>query len=420
MILAIFNSCEEKGGFGIATDDVAPVEFVSTDVPIESSLVLLDSVITSAGSRVLVGELNGSAFGNNQSTGYFGINARVTFQPTFKEESAFDSVKIEFRASYLSDTASDNREFELEFHNINDDFPDTTYLSSNSLEIGDRLLAEVKVNITDFDSTYTFLADETWGQELFDGLKNDDERFTEQGFFNIYFPGIAVTKINQTNNVLGIVPGSTFKIVLYYNEPSVDGSGIVNKTFSFDNSSRAFFFGVQSDRSGTQFAQIDQTNTEYSGTSVLATQSGVGIVTKLKLDELSTFSSNVEGAIINSAVLEVGPIDEELVDPVKIPTSLLVLLTDSRNSLINDRGSFRSIQQDGSNQLQSGFPVQLVYNSETKMFTGSITSFVQAYYTDRFRRNEYFLYPSDMRNSLNGFVLPRENLNLKIFYSELR
>ena len=85
--LAILYSCEEKGDFGLATDDVAPVEFNTTNVAIESSLVQLDSVITAYQGRFLVGSLNNTLLGNYTATGFLAINGRTGNIPSFDDDA---------------------------------------------------------------------------------------------------------------------------------------------------------------------------------------------------------------------------------------------------------------------------------------------------------------------------------------------
>ena len=61
--LAIFNSCEEKGDFGLGSDDVAPIEFDVESISLSSGIVWLDSINSANLGRVFVGEHSGSGFG---------------------------------------------------------------------------------------------------------------------------------------------------------------------------------------------------------------------------------------------------------------------------------------------------------------------------------------------------------------------
>ncbi len=417
--LAILYSCEEKGDFGLATDDVAPVEFNTTNVAIESSLVQLDSVITAYQGRFLVGSLNNTLLGNYTATGFLAINGRTGNIPSFDDDAKYDSVRIEFKINYMHDTSSTNRDLDLELFDITEEFEDTLYIASNSLEYSNRLLASGSFVIEDTDSVYAMLGDDAWGNELFNGLKNGSSNFENQENFSEYLPGIAFRAAADQGNVFGFTPGVDFRIRVYYNEPNADNTDVVSRYFEMNGFNMPYFFNVAYDRSATEFGVVDQTNTEYSGTNSLAVHSGSGLVTKLNLNQLVSFSETVQGAIINSAHIEIGPIEEPS-NLQTLPNSLLLYLTDERNTRIRDGSSYRSIQQDGSSQLISNFPVLLRYNKETKKYSASITSFVKVYYQDDYRRDEYFLYPSDMNSTLRGFTFNKDNLSIKIFYSELR
>ena len=102
------------------------------------------------------------------------------------------------------------------------------------------------------------------------------------------------------------------------------------------------------------------------------------------------------------------------------PSTLFLFITDERNSVIRDGDVFRAIQQDGANVLARLSPLALGFNTETRTYTGSLTSFTQAYFSNLFRRDEIFIYPSSMELSVNGFSIDPDDLQIKIFYSQLR
>ncbi|WP_420388211.1 DUF4270 family protein [Roseivirga sp.] len=417
--LAIFNSCEEKGGFGIATDDVAPVEFVSTELDINSSMVKLDSIITSRQGRLLVGNVNHPDFGALETVGYTALSARTAVQPEIPSAAQLDSVKFNFRIGYAYDTTSSNRDMGLEIYDIGEEFPDTTYISSNTRQIGNRLLASGDFVIEDFDSTYTMHADMTWGNEFFEGVRSKNSNFTDQNNFRTFFPGLTVKSKADQGNVFSIVPGETFEVIFYYQQPNSDNTDVVNLSFKMDTQSMVYFYELKSDLSTTQFAEIQDVNTPYENTPKLAMLTSLGLVPRIDLSELSTFSDANEGIIVNEAILEIGPIDD-MPDGTIPPNFILLYLTDERNTLIPNGTSFRAVQFDGANQLGGGNAVQFFFNPDDRVYSGSITSYVQSYYNDGFRRDQMFIYPSEMNFSLKGLTIPKDQVSLKIFYSELR
>lgn len=418
LCLAFFNSCEEKGSFGLASDDVAPVEFVSTTVDLSTSMLLLDSVRTSRFGRILFGEIEDPAFGRVTATGYKALSARTAVQPDIPETAQLDSVQINFRISYLYDTSSNNRDLDIELYNIGEAFKDTLYINSNSLQQGNLLIASGNFNITNLDSTYVMDADMTWGQEFFEGVRTENSNFTDQTNFRNYFPGFVIKSINN-GNIFSITPGQDFEVIFYYQQPNADNSGIVNLSFIMNGEGMPYFHNVVGDRSATGFSEIQDVSTVYENTLKLGVQTGVGLAPKINFDNLTIFSDNNPGIIINQAEMTLGPIDD-LPDGVLPPAALVLYITDDRNTPIPNGDAFRAIQVDGANPVGSGNPVQFFYNSEDRLYRASITSYVQAYYKDDFRRNKVILYPSEMNSSIKSFTLGRDKVQLRIFYSELR
>ncbi|WP_176723334.1 DUF4270 family protein [Roseivirga misakiensis] len=416
--IVIFNSCEEKGEFGLGSDDVAPIEFDVEEISLGTSLVWLDSIPSSSTGRLMVGEHVGSEFGTMQAKAFIALDLNESTHPTL-EESVLDSTRINFRVSYLYDTAS-NRELSLRAYQIGEEFKDTTYITRNELAQTNMLLASGDVMIDKFDSTYSIGVDETWSTQIFEGIRNGDVTFDTQDAFDDFFPGFVLRHEGASNNIFGLSIGATFEMVFYYSDPVGDGSGdVVNKTITMNSTGMPNFHNFTIDRSATDFSVVQETNVVYGGLSRLTVQSGAGVVTRLDLSDFQRFNSENDGVIVNLSEIKVGPIGD-LPEGVFPPPVLFMALTDERNSIIPDGSGFRSIQRDGANVLSDDAPVQLIYNTDDRTYTASLTTYTQAYLSDIFRRNEVFLYPTNMSLSVNGLTVAVEDVQLKIFFSQLR
>ncbi|MFY0594147.1 DUF4270 family protein [Roseivirga sp.] len=414
----IFNSCEEKGEFGLGSDDVAPIEFDVEEISLGTSLVWLDSIPSSNTGRLMVGEHAGSEFGIMQAKGFIALDLNETTHPTL-EESVLDSTRINFRVNYLYDTAT-NRELNLRAYQIGEEFPDTSYITRNELIQSNMLLASGDVMIDKFDSTYSINVDETWADQIFEGIRSGDATFDTQDAFDVFFPGFVLRHEGVAENIFGLNIGATFEMVFYYSDPVGDGSGdVVNKLLTMNATGMPNFHNFTVDRSATDFSVVQETNVIYSGTSRLIAQSGAGMVTRLDLSDFLRFNTDNEGVIVNLSELKIGPIGD-LPEGIFPPPVLFMALTDERNTIIPDGSGFRSIQRDGANVLADDAPVQLIYDSDTRTYTASLTTYTQAYLTDIFRRDEVFLYPTNMSLSVNGMVVDVEDVQLKIFFSQLR
>ncbi len=420
--LIIFNSCEEKGDFGLGSDDVAPIEFQSEKISLNTSVVWLDSIRSNNLGRMLVGEHSGSEFGEISSTGYIGIDLNESRHPSLDEEAVFDSARINFTLNSLYDTSANNRELNIRAYPIIEEFKDTTYITRNSLQRSNQLIASRDIQVEKLDSVYAIHVDQAWASQIFEGIRSGDATFDSQSAFDAFFRGFALTHEGSSQNVFGIVPGASFELVLYYSVPLDDGSGgFSNRRIEMSSTGRPSFHNLTVDRSATDFSVVQQTNIEYPTVPRLVVQSGAGIVTRLDLSDLERFTNQNQGAIINLSEITIGPIND-LQEGVPPPPSLFLFITDERNTVIRDGTVFRAIQRDGEriSVLARDTPLQLIFDPDTRTYSGSMTKFTQAYFSDVFRRNEIFLYPSNMNLGASGFSVNTSNLNIKIFYSQLK
>lgn len=418
----VFNSCEEKGDFGLGSDDVAPIQFDVENIAIGTSLVWLDSIPSSGIGRMMVGEHTGSEFGVMSGKGFIGIDVNESFHPDVEalEESILDSTRINFRINYLYDTSINSRELNFRAYQIGEAFKDTSYISSNELIQTNTLLASGDLQIDKFDSIFAVAVDVTWANQVFEGIRSGDITFDSQEAFNEFFPGFVLRHEGNSQNIFGLGTGSGFEMVFYYTDPAGDGTGdLVNKTITMGSTGMPNFHNFTVDRSATDFSIVQETNFIYEGQSRLTVQAGAGIVTRLDLSDLKRFTDENEGIIVNLSEIKIGPIGD-LPDGVFPPPIMSLALTDERNTIIGDGAGFRAIQQDGANVLSQSTPLQLRFDTETRTYTASLTTYTQAYLSDIFRRNEVFIYPTSMATSINGLSVNIEDIQIKIFYSQLR
>ncbi len=416
--LLSFNACEQSGGFGLGEENITPVEFVLEEVEVTSSVVLLDSVVSSDVGRGLFGEVVDAGFGKSVFTAYTGLSANTALQPDIPEDAVFDSLKIRFQLGYIYDTTDNNRDLEISFVSIDEPFPDLNYENTDSFANGNRVIGSGKVKVNTLDSIYGIDGDDNWGREIFELLKDKDEKVTDQSNFRNFFPGFAIKAKEGTQNVFGFNPGQNFQVSFFYNESNEDNTGRIARGFTMNGSSVPASYSYEADRSGSIMSLLNETSTEFDA-PLNGIQAGTGIVTKLDISGLESFVESKDKIIINLAELTVGPI-EDLADGTEPPNFLFLFITDQTNTLIPSNQGFRAIQQDGANPIGKDFPLQLFYNPDTRTYSASITTYAQAYNRGDFRRNELFLYPSSMNVSFANFLVNPENIGFKIFFSEIR
>ena len=419
--LLFLNSCEESGGFGFGTDDLAPVEFSVETLPITSSVVLLDSIRSSNLGVGLIGNVDDPDFGRLKATSYAKLNLKRSSLRGISEEAILDSAKLNIKFSYLYNENSNM--VGLEVKRLSEELNDASKITANSTAISNDVIAmgEIFIDSDNLDSVYVIDVDSGFAIEIFEKLIANDEDVANQEDFELYFPGVAFQALGAQNSAFGIGLNQQTNITLYYREPSVINNSLDDaKTHVMTFGELSHYFGVEGDRSLSTLSEILNTRVEYtlsSGKNYV--QSGGGVVTKIDLSALEHFAENNSRIIVNTAQVSLGPI-EDLPEGLSPPSSLLLLLTDSRNIIIRDGNALRAIQQDGANPIDSNNPLRLVYNKETRTYTSPITSFIINYISGVFRRDEFFIYPESMNTTLDQFVFAPEDFKLKIFYSELK
>lgn len=416
--LLLFISCEEREQFGLNSDDVATVEFTTTQVELASSIVALDSVNTAKVGRMLIGKLNDPQLGSVNASSYMALALSAAALPTLTENVILDSARFGFRFSYVYDTSLFNRGFGISLSEIDEEFKDTTYINSSTLATRGISIAEGTVNVVDLDSTYHIDLNDDWATQILNGIQNEESAFSGQTEFSEYLPGLLISPLSNTFNIFGLLPRENITVEIYYSDLDEEGNEI-DGVITLDGGILPYFNNITSDRSSSRISDVVDLEIEYASPATRVVHSGAGLVTKINLSGLQAFADANEENIVNLAELEVGPLDALSVSGTP-PVALFLYITDDRNSLITDRESFRSIQEDGASFLDRAFPAILLYDSESNTYKTSISSFVQAYIAGDYRRDEVFLYPADMNTTVNAFVVDPSSIKLNIFYSELR
>lgn len=412
-------SCEELGPFGLGEEDIAPLEFLTTEIPTTGGIVLIDSIVTIGAGSILTGDRS-MPFAEVSAIAHSAFYYDQISLRRPSDEAQLDSVKLNLRFNYIFESDDQGVALSLKAFQIDGEFPDTTYVTSSSLPISDVVIAQGDLVIDDLEETYSLAVDENWSNLVFDGLGDaDNPLFGDLEFFRSFFPGLAF--VSETpENVFGIIPGENLEIVFYYSEPAADGSGLTdNREFTLSGRLSPHFYSLDVDRSATPYSQVQEPAVEYTANDKLLVHSGAGVVTKVNISALREFSDQQPNSIVNLAEFEIGPI-EELPNGVEPPEAISLFFTDDANIPIIDNGAFRGVQQDVAPLLGSQFPVRLTYDSSTRTYRNSITTYTQNYYNDILRRDFLFLYPRDMNNSVYGFEVSPENVKIKIFYSQLR
>tara|TARA_R110001592_G_scaffold9049_5_gene48596 strand:- start:62299 stop:63684 length:1386 start_codon:yes stop_codon:yes gene_type:complete len=440
-IVIFAGACSDPSEIGLVLDPGSnQIGVFYEEISLSSFLVLEDSLNTTNQSRLVVGGDHSDIFGTTESIGY----SRLSFNPggTLPDDNAiFDSAIFNFN---IVDLIADDFEVEKEFkvHRLLEAIEDTTYYSFDALDFeenttlaeGSFLLQADTVNQVSMDLNPDFAA------ELFGKLTSQDPAFDDIFAFRAYFPGIVIKGDPAQNTSISLAIGGGTGITMYYH---YDGD-TVSTSYPINTIQSRHFNQVISDRQGTVTEQIDEKNVAYdvAGDKV-GVKAGLGMLLKLDMDPLHEFLDTLENVTFNQILLEVGPVDEY--PEGKNPYGALVMY------FATDGGEFYRRDFDGSkvavqgeNNTQTGFdqdgnivPVTgnqtgLAFNTETGVYSNQITSYVNALYRSGLVKTDLFLYPNTpstesgvvtydaFKRSLKEFVVDKDQIKIKIYYSKIR
>lgn len=449
-----FLSCEEDIALlGYKADQRFGVHF--WEIPLESSLLLIDSLRTSNLSqetnRLLIGRYQDDLLGE-VTTGLYSQYYRSGSTPDSLSFSTFDSVSLhlafdEYFYGSRDATFQEYRVYELDEELANVLRENPIYFNNTVKQLGpqigskaftlDPVLLEDAVE-NNLDTTYVRIIplDASFGQRIFDAAVSaespttvEDSTYIKLDLFTKEFKGISVQTV-QGDKVYGIDSRSgQFRIVLHFHLNNKRDS--LELTFG----NLAAFSSIYSDKTGSDVEGLTELHQEYlpaSGDRYL--QNGVGIVTKVDFSNFINHPGHdtIPTMIINSAELR---IDDVAVQPKgqAVPTSAIL-------RILGDNNRFRSIktQQDtvtltSYNQtVNSGFTVlndarggdQLVmsYNADKKNYSAFMTLFLQELYKKRttgplLSTMAIFPISPAMGKSVERSRFHQDNIKLRVYFT---
>lgn len=449
-----FLSCEEDITLlGYKADQRFGVHF--WEIPLESSLLLVDSLRTSNLSqetnRLMIGRYTDDLLGE-VSTGLYTQYYRNGSLPDSLSFATFDSVSLHLVYDEYFYGSRDNTFQEYVVHELDEELVNVLeanpiYYNNSTKQLGpqigsksftmDPVLLEDAVE-NELDTTYIRIIplEASFGQRLFDAAAlaqnattPEDSTYIKLGEFVKEFKGISVQTV-QGDKVYGLDPrNDEFKIVVHFHMDTKRDSLLL----TFGN--LAGYSTILSEKTGSDLEGLTNFYEPFlpaSGNRYL--QNGVGIVTKIDLGNFINHPGHdtIPAMIINSAELR---IDDVAIQPKGQPSPTSAVLR-----ILGDDNKFRIIKnmQDtialsGYNQtVNSGFTVlddarrgdQLVvgYNAEDKTYSAFMTLFLQELYKKRttgplLSTMAIFPISPAMGKSVNRSSFHQDNIKLRIYFT---
>lgn len=439
-VILFTGACSDPSEIGLVLDpDSNQIGVFYEEIPLSSYLVLADSFNTTSQGRLVVGGDVSDLFGTTQSIGY----SRLSFNPNGvppREDAIFDSAIFTMNVvDLIGEDFDEEKSFSV--HRLTEPILDTAYYNFSRLDFeeeatiasGSFLLEPDTVNALRMNVNPDVSAD------FFNKLKANDPVFDNIFAFRDYFPGIVISGEPEQNTSVSLAVGSGTGMTLYYH---YDGD-TVSTGYPINTIQSRHFTGVISDRQGSGIAGVEERGEAYEVPGeLLGGKAGLGLMVKLDMSPLHDFLDTLENITFNQIMLEVGPV--ETYPEFKTPYSALVMYFATEDNTIYRRfdGAEVAVQAEsgahtGRDQAGNIVPTTnnqtgLAFNTEDRVYANQITSYVNALYRSGLVKTDLFLYPNTpsterapvnsdaFKRSLREFVVDKNNIKLKIYYTKVR
>lgn len=449
LFTAFLFSCEEDLNLLGFTGDDQRFKVYYAEIPVPSSVLLLDSVrsmnyLSTETTRLLVGSYSDPLLGEVTAKGFAQIRPSdiTSFIPG---GSVYDSAFLQLRFDFYNYGTSLSTPFELSIHEITEALPlDELYFSKSQAAydptpIGttatsiDQVLFDKELNDTDTDSliVVNIRLAQNFGQRLYDAINPENENYTNFNLFKNRFKGLAIIP-TVSDKVVGISNSSNTFLTLYYH------TGETKSSRTFVLSSGISFSSITSDRSTTDLSGLTNYHEEFSPPANRYVQSGVGIATKLDFSGFYDLIDEYPNVIINSAELAIDNVAEP--GDFEYPALGLVMLDENnkfrkmtltpeadsaeyvsfQNKIII--GSFLSNDVATAPYMISDATtlLGLSYSTDDDKFRSYPTLLFQQLYKLREKRYPYWaltaINPTSTK-TVNRAVFNKDNIKLRIYYT---
>ena len=441
MIGALAGACADPSEI-ILDPDNNQIGVFYAEIPLSASIVLLDSFNTTRPGYLVVGGDVSPFFGHTEAIAY----SRLSFNPGGKtptEEAIFDSAKFHLNIAAVDGSGfSQGKTFTV--HRLQEQILDTTYYNFSSLPFEQGAIAEGSFVLrADTINAVSMPLDEDLALDLFGKVKSGDPAFDNIFAFRDYFPGVAITGDPEQQMTASIAPGNGTGISLYYHYED----DTVATVYPINTIQSRYFNQIINDRTGTPTEKITDAGIAYElEGNLIGTKANVGLVLKLDTQPISDFLDTLDNVTFNQFSLEMGPLENFVETKQPIRNIVMYFADDNNSRLSRADGKLLSIQAEGQAQIEgkdangnvipaASRPTSLLFNSEKFIYTQQLNSYVNALFRHDLMRTDLILYPrsasetvaspvattdDEFRHSLKEFVVNKNTIKLKVYYSKVK
>ncbi len=465
-VALFFFSCEEEANLLGYKNPNPKFDASYVEIPLESSVLLLDSQRTSnysfenEANRLLVGQYVDTRLGSVSANAYTQYYTNSTSK--IQSNAVFDSVSLKLRYDfYLYGIKSASSQtisvYELEqtldyanrrnYFNTSQAQASTTPIGSKTFTVDTEKLEKIAKDKPDTILQVTVPLDMAFGQRIFNEAVEyannpNDTTFITFTQFVEAFKGLAI-KSDNGDKIMGFSPLSSIQVHYHYNDT-------VATALSLPFALVTNFNEIKTDFATGDLAGLTQPSQDfYPASDLRYIQSGTGVATKLDLAKFFEFADTVANVIITSAELNIQSVETDFTPSSSYVLRLLkdnnevekyarknvqdsidlrlynptfpghsgTLRIDAGQTLVNEPDSAFYVLGDQNNPYLS-------YSADNKALRGNYALFFQqlTLLNENKRRFQHFLIspasPAPNTKSVNRAVFHKDNIKLRIYYTK--
>jgi hypothetical protein len=454
-VALFFFSCEDPTSIGFPNPN-DKFEIHTIEIPLETSTMLVDSVITdnkiTRDGVSLVGRYQDNVFGTVTAESYLQFYSATGAQ--LPANAVFDSLTAQFRLNFYSyGLAGGVTTEKFTIHEITQDslsrLSANPYFYNSSLQYDPTALAELSI-LVDYDTlkknlglvaasrdtlvAYSRLSDE-FGQRLFDMSQSSEFKTREQiRNFISQMKGLVLVP-SESSAILGLdlTPGFT-NLILHYHTPA----DTLKAGFSFFSNgfNLPSFTHIETDRTGSPLAGFVPYQELNTGDQRYI-QSGSAVITKVDLGNLYKVLDTLSNILVNSAQFVIDGVESPAGYPINDAIALRLMNENNlyaNTALLTDReryGNYTHIYPDGkylgvladNATPQAPAFATLGYSSTNKQLSTFASLFVQSLFANKSLPNRIpylALYPvrPAINRSVNRTIFNKSSIKLKLAYTQ--
>lgn len=350
LLVIICYGCSDPSQIGSNFFNEGSLDLVYNDtITVRTSTVLIDSLVTSNATRLLVGHHLDEDLGSLTCAAYFnlGPDDASSLEDTHTTYSRFSLILSYDNYSYY-DTAVAQTFF---VHRLTEDIEakdDGNLYNTSAVSYNENPLGELSFIAfpNKLDSVEIPLTDEL-GLQLYELSKSSSTQVSNSIEFQKLLRGIVVKADTSVNGpILGFSTNAELR--LYYYDRSIQPTEEKYLSFSIEGSSSPtkYFNSIIGDRTNTALADLE--TRKYPLRSDITNdrfylQGGCGLVLRIELPYIRSILQDDENLILSSAWLKIKPIHNSDRVNCALPSELTVYNVNAKNELLSEFGSAQLI-----------------------------------------------------------------------------